>query len=128
MAGSGYVRAGWLLLPLVVALVRPPLRGLRPDPGNPGAAPLLGLLFAVVLGPMMLFGCAYYPWVGLSAIGPAQYLFLLNPLTFMSEAMRLAVTPESPHMPVPLLLGGLLGFLGVLPCFWRPLLRERTIL
>ncbi len=62
-----------------------------------------GLLFAVVLGPMMLFGCAYYPWTGLRALGPFQYLFLLNPLVFMSEAMRMAVTPEVPHMPVPLL-------------------------
>ena len=38
----------------------------------------------------VLFGCAYYPWARLSAIGPFQYLFLLNPLTFVSEAMRLA--------------------------------------
>ena len=72
-----------------------------------------GLLFAVVLGPMMLFGCAYYPWARLSAIGPVQYLFLLNPLTFVSEAMRLAVTPEAPHMPLPLLLAGLLGCLAL---------------
>ncbi len=52
-----------------------------------------GLLFAVVLGPMMLFGCAYYPWMSLEAWVPFQWLFLLNPLVFMSEAMRLAVTP-----------------------------------
>src|SRR4029077_5267498 len=69
-----------------------------------------GLLFAVILGPMMLFGCAYYPWMGLSVIGPLQYIFLFNPLVFMSEAMRLAVTPDVPHMPVPLLLGGLVAF------------------
>jgi ABC-2 type transport system permease protein len=72
-----------------------------------------GLLFAVVLGPMMLFGCAYYPWTALVALGPVRYLFVLNPLTFMSEAMRLAVTPDVPHMPLPLLLGGLLGFLAL---------------
>jgi ABC-2 type transport system permease protein len=77
-----------------------------------------GLLFAVVLGPMMLFGCAYYPWSALSAIGPVQYLFLLNPLVFISEAVRMAVTPEVPHMPLVLLLPGLalftlgLGWLG----------------
>jgi ABC-2 type transport system permease protein len=69
-----------------------------------------GLLFAVVLGPLMLFGCAYYPYAGLEVLGPVQYVFLLNPLVFMSEAMRLAVTPEVPHMPVPLMLGGLAGF------------------
>ena len=53
-----------------------------------------GLLFAVILGPMMLFGCAYYPWAALEVLGPVRYLLLLNPLVFMSEAMRLAVTPE----------------------------------
>jgi ABC-2 type transport system permease protein len=42
-----------------------------------------GLLFAVVLGPMMLFGCAYYPWMSLQVLGPLQWLFLLNPLVFM---------------------------------------------
>jgi ABC-2 type transport system permease protein len=66
-----------------------------------------GLLFAVVLGPMMLFGCAYYPWAALNVMGPLQYVFLLNPLVFMSEAMRLAVTPDVVHMPPALLLGGL---------------------
>jgi putative MATE family efflux protein len=28
-----------------------------------------GLLFAVVLGPLMLFGCAYYPWASLNVLG-----------------------------------------------------------
>lgn len=73
-----------------------------------------GLLFAVVLGPMMLFGCAYYPWAGLTVLGPLQYVFLLNPLVFISEALRLAVTPEVPHMPAGLLLGGLLLFTALL--------------
>ena len=72
-----------------------------------------GLLFAVVLGPLMLFGCAYYPYAALSVLGPLQYAFLLNPLVFMSEAMRLSVTPDVPHMPVPLLLAGLIAFFGV---------------
>jgi ABC-2 type transport system permease protein len=69
-----------------------------------------GLLFAVVLGPLMLFGCAYYPYAALEVLGPLQYIFLLNPLVFMSEAMRLAVTPQVRHMPVPLMLGGLAAF------------------
>ena len=73
-----------------------------------------GLLFAVVLGPMMLFGCAYYPWAALKVIGPLQYVFLLNPLVFMSEAMRMAVTPDVPHMPVALLLAGLLACVTLL--------------
>lgn len=87
-----------------------------------------GLLFAVVLGPMMLFGCAYYPFAALTALGGVRYLFLLNPLTFMSEAMRLAVTPEVPHMWVPLLLAGLLGFLALFVFLGARSFRRRTIL
>jgi ABC-2 type transport system permease protein len=87
-----------------------------------------GLLFAVVLGPMMLFGCAYYPWTALAALGPVRYLFLLNPLTFMSEAMRLSVTPDVPHMPLGLLLGGLLGFLALFTILGTRSFEKRTIL
>lgn len=87
-----------------------------------------GLLFAVVLGPMMLFGCAYYPWVALEALGPVRYLFLLNPLTFMSEAMRTAVTPNVPHMALPLLLGGLAFFLLLFGLFGARSFERRTIL
>lgn len=87
-----------------------------------------GLLFAVVLGPMMLFGCAYYPFVALSVLGPVQYLFLLNPLVFMSEAMRYAVTPEVVHMPLPLLLGGLSAYLLLLVRLGSRGFVRRTIL
>lgn len=91
-------------------------------------ARLSGLLFAVVIGPMMLFGCAYYPWQALAVIGPLRYLFLLNPLVFMSEAMRLAVTPEIPHMPVWAILAGLLGFTALLSATGARAFERRTIL
>jgi ABC-2 type transport system permease protein len=87
-----------------------------------------GLLFAVVLGPMMLFGCAYYPWDGLLALGPVRYLFLVNPLVFMSEAMRYAVTPDVPHMSLALLLPGLAFFLGLLTWVGARSFEKRTIL
>jgi ABC-2 type transport system permease protein len=87
-----------------------------------------GLLFAVILGPMMLFGCAYYPWSGLSVIGPLQYVFLLNPLVFMSESMRLAVTPDVPHMPLPLLLCGTIGFTVLFAILGARSFERRTIL
>jgi len=87
-----------------------------------------GLLFAVVLGPLMMFGCAYYPWAALGVLGPLQYLFLLNPLVFMSEAMRFAVTPDVPHMPAPLLLIGLIGFVILLTLLGSRAFERRTIL
>jgi ABC-2 type transport system permease protein len=87
-----------------------------------------GLLFPILLGPMMLFGCAYYPWTGLVTIGPLRYLFLLNPLVFISEALRFVVTPEVPHMPLPLLLGGFFGFLALLVFTGGRAFERRTIL
>jgi ABC-2 type transport system permease protein len=126
--GIGDIQPRWsLLLPLVAAcgLLSAAFGltlGTRVQPR------FAGLLFAVVLGPMMLFGCAYYPWASLSVIGPLQYLFLLNPLTFVSEAMRLAVTPDGPHMPLPLLLFGLLGWLALLALVGARSFAKRTIL
>jgi len=87
-----------------------------------------GLLFPIVLGPMMLFGCAYYPWSGLQAVGPVKYAFLVNPLVFISEALRYAVTPEIPAMSVPFLLLGLLGFTLVLFLMGARQFERRTIL
>ena len=87
-----------------------------------------GLLFAVVLGPLMLFGCAYYPWAGLRVLGLFQYVFLVNPLVFMSEAMRLAVTPDVPHMPLLLMLAGILGFTALFTILGAREFERKTIL
>jgi ABC-2 type transport system permease protein len=87
-----------------------------------------GLLFAVVIGPLMLFGCAYYPWAGLSVLGAFQYVFLVNPLVFMSEAMRMAVTPDVPHMPASLLVGGLLLFTAIFTVVGARSFERKTIL
>ena len=42
--------------------------------------------------------------------------------------MRLAVTPETPHMPVPLLLVGLLGYLAFFTVVGSRSFEKRTIL
>jgi ABC-2 type transport system permease protein len=127
-AGLGDVKpVWWLLLPLVaVCGLLSAAFGLTL--GTKVQPRFASLLFAVVIGPMMLFGCAYYPWAQLSAIGPLQYLFLLNPLTFVSEAMRLAVTPEAPHMPLLLLFAGLLGWLALFSFLGARAFEKRCIL
>ncbi|HXK09553.1 MAG TPA: hypothetical protein VMT70_07915 [Vicinamibacteria bacterium] len=127
-AGLGDIVPRWALLLPLVALCGLFSAAFGLTLGTRVQPRFSGLLFAVVLGPMMLFGCAYYPWAQLSAIGPLQYLFLLNPLTFISEAMRLAVTPEAPHMPVPLLLAGLLGYLAFFTFVGARSFEKRTIL
>ena len=59
----------------------------------------IGLMFSVILAPMIMFGCTYYPWTGLQHIPAMKYAVLINPLVYVSEGMRAALTPSIPHMP-----------------------------
>ncbi|MBX9928185.1 MAG: ABC transporter permease [Gemmatimonadaceae bacterium] len=76
----------------------------------------IGLLFSFVVGPMIFFGCAYYPWRGLDVVPVMKYAVLLNPLVYVSEGMRGALTPGVPHMPLLVVTAALLVMLGI---FWR---------
>jgi len=60
----------------------------------------IGLLFSVVLGPMIMFGCAYYPWSALSTLPIMKYAVLINPLVYASEGLRATLAPHVPHMPL----------------------------
>ena len=60
----------------------------------------IGMMFSVVVAPMIMFGCTYYPWAGLSRIPVMQMLVLVDPLVYVSEGMRAALTPATPHMPL----------------------------
>lgn len=70
----------------------------------------IGLIFNVLLGPMIFFGCAYYPWAALQVIPWFQKFVLINPLVYASEGFRAALTPQLPHMSLWLIFGGLVGF------------------
>ncbi len=70
----------------------------------------IGLVFNVLIAPMIMFGCAYYPWAGLKVVPVVQKLVLINPLVYASEGFRAALTSQLPHMPLWLIFGGLLGF------------------
>ena len=70
----------------------------------------IGLVFNVLLAPMIFFGCAYYPWATLHIIPWFQYAVLLNPLVYANEGFRLALTPRMPHMSPWLVYGALVGF------------------
>jgi ABC-2 type transport system permease protein len=64
-----------------------------------GIAPQqIGLMFSVIVGPMIMFGCTYYPWRGLDRVPLMKYVVLIDPLVYVSEGMRAALTPATPHM------------------------------
>ena len=67
------------------------------------------LLFAVIVVPLTMLGCVYYPWATLEPIRWLQLLVLLNPLVYMSESLRMVMTPQLPHMALPAILLALLG-------------------
>jgi ABC-2 type transport system permease protein len=58
----------------------------------------IGLMFSVIVAPMLFFGCAYYPWRGLDVVPVMKYLVLVNPMVYVAEGMRGALTPSVPHM------------------------------
>jgi|SRR5579872_131770 len=58
----------------------------------------IGLLFSLVLAPMIMFGCAYYPWSALKTFPVLQYAVLVNPLVYASEGLRGALAPNVPHI------------------------------
>jgi ABC-2 type transport system permease protein len=67
------------------------------------------LLFAVVVIPLTFLGCVYYPWASLSPVAWLKYLVLVNPLVYMTEALRASLTPALPHMPVWAFMLALVG-------------------
>jgi ABC-2 type transport system permease protein len=77
------------------------------------------MVFAVVLLPLTMLGCVYYPWSALHVIRWLQILVLINPMVYMTEGLRAALTPSIGHMALWAILlalvGGtaLFGYLGV---------------
>jgi ABC-2 type transport system permease protein len=81
----------------------------------------IGLMFSAIIAPMMFFGCAYYPWRGLDAVPAMKYAVLVNPLVYVAEGMRGALTPDVPHMPLMASMGALLVIAAL---FWTAGLRS----
>lgn len=70
----------------------------------------VGMMFSLVLGPMIFFGCTYYPWAALASFPILKYVVLINPLVYASEGFRSALVPNSPHLPHVVILAALVAF------------------
>ena len=70
----------------------------------------IGLMFSMVMTPMIFFGCTYYPWSALKTFPILQKVVLINPLVYASEGLRAALVPQFTHLPITAVLVALCFF------------------
>ena len=71
------------------------------------------LMFSVIVIPITFLGATYYPWARLTPVPWLKVAVLGNPLVYMSEGFRMALSPMD-HMPAPAIFGALTAFVLVL--------------
>ena len=87
----------------------------------------VGLMFSMVMAPMIFFGCTYYPWAALEKFPILKRVVLINPLVYASEGFRSALVPRSPHLALPAILGALVVFDGAFLWFGLKRFRSKAI-
>ncbi len=70
----------------------------------------IGLMFSLVMTPMIFFGCTYYPWSALTKFPILQKAVLINPLVYASEGLRAMLVPKFPHLSAIAVLAALVFF------------------
>jgi ABC-2 type transport system permease protein len=70
----------------------------------------IGLMFGMVITPMIFFGCTYYPWNALDKFPILQKAVLINPLVYASEGLRAILVPNFPHLSMVAVLIALTCF------------------
>lgn len=106
--------SNWPMLAVMVALASLTSGAMGLVIGTAIQPQQIGLIFGIVVIPVTFLGCVYYPWFFLHNIPWLQYLVLINPIVYMSEGLRAALTPDIPHMPMWAVLGALVISLAVL--------------
>jgi ABC-2 type transport system permease protein len=69
----------------------------------------ISVAFAIVLTPLIFTGASFYPWAALDSLPWFQIVVLFNPLTYVSEGMRAALT-DLPHLGSGWITLGLVGW------------------
>jgi ABC-2 type transport system permease protein len=87
----------------------------------------IGLMFSMVLTPLIFFGCTYYPWSALDKFPILQKAVLINPLVYASEGLRGTLVPQFPHLPLPAVLIVLAAFDGLLLAFGLRQFRGKAV-
>ncbi len=92
----------------------------------------VGLMFAVIITPLLFTGCTYYPWASLDGIKWFQIVTLFNPLTYAAEGTRAMMVPPIhghalPTLAIPWVLLGLIGPIIVFTILGMITFRRRVI-
>jgi len=87
----------------------------------------IGLMFSMVLTPMIFFGCTYYPWSALGSFPILQKVVLVNPLVYASEGLRGTLVPQFPHLPVLAVIVALVIFDGFFLLFGLRQFRKKAV-
>lgn len=70
----------------------------------------IGLMFSLVVAPMIFFGCTYYPWSALTTFPILQKAVLVNPLVYASEGLRGTMVPQFRHLSLLVVVVALVFF------------------
>ena len=106
--------SNWYVLALVLVLSSLLAGSLGLVIGSTVSPKHIGLVFSIIVVPITFLGCVYYPWAGLKTIPWLQVAVLFNPIVYMSEGLRAAVTPSVAHMPWWAILVALVFFTAAL--------------
>ena len=87
----------------------------------------IGLMFSMVLTPMIFFGCTYYPWSALGNFPILQKVVLVNPLVYASEGLRGTLVPQFQHLPVIAVFAALLIFDALFLVFGLRQFRRKAV-
>ena len=101
----------WWLLAIVMILSSLLAGALGLVIGSSVSPKHIGLVFSIIVVPITFLGCVYYPWAYLDKIRWLQVAVLFNPIVYISEGLRSAVTPQVHSMPVWVVLPALVVFL-----------------
>ena len=107
----------WFLLSVVLVMASLLAGAMGLAIGSVVSPKQIGLVFSIIVVPITFLGCVYYPWAGLNKIFWLQVAVLFNPIVYISEGLRAAVTPGVEHMPIWAILLALTVFLVILGRF-----------
>jgi ABC-2 type transport system permease protein len=86
----------------------------------------INIVFAIVLTPFIFTGATFYPWAALHDLRWFQVVTLFNPMTYVSEGMRGAIT-ATPHLGTGWIVLGLAGSLAVFGYLGVRLFERRAV-